>query len=64
MSLAGPVSWPRTCSGDKNSGDPKPASGSPLAVAACQIPKSVTRGPSAASRTLRGWRFPCTTPAA
>jgi len=56
MSLAGPASWPRTCSGDKNPGDrnpgePKPASGSPLDAAALQIPISVSRGPSLASRT-------------
>jgi len=56
MSLAGPASWPRTCSGDKNPGDenpgePKPASGSPLDAAALQIPMSVSRGPSLASRT-------------
>ena len=61
MSLAGPASWPRTCSGDKNPGDknpgdnnpgePESASGSPLDAAALQIPMSVSRGPSLASRT-------------
>jgi hypothetical protein len=62
MSLAGPASWPRTCSGDKNPGDrnpgdrnpggpepggPEPASGRPPDAAACQI----SRGPSPVSRT-------------
>jgi hypothetical protein len=64
MSLGGPVSSPRACSGDKNPGELKPAPDSPLATAARRIPKSATRGPSCASRTFEGWRFPCTTPAA
>jgi hypothetical protein len=64
MSLAGPRSWPSTCSGDRNPAGPKSSSGSPLAAAALQIPKSVSRGPCSVSRTFEGLRFRCTTPAA
>jgi hypothetical protein len=55
------------CSGDKNPenpGEPESGSGSPLAVAARQIPKSVSRGRCSASRMFEGLRFRCTTPAA
>ena len=68
MSLAGPRSRPRTCSGDRysgeNSAEPKSVSRSPLAVAAAQIPKSVSRARCSTSRTFMGLRFWCTTPAA
>ena len=64
MSLAGLPSSPRACSGDENPGQPSPSPGNPLAAAAYAIPKSASRGPSSASRTFEGWRFPCTTPAA
>ena len=64
MSLAGPASSPKACSGDENPGQPSPSSCSPLAAAARAIPKSVRRGPSSASKTFEGWRFPCTRPAA
>ena len=64
MSLAGPMSWPRACSGDKNPGEPKSSSGSALASSAGQILKSTSRGLSSASRTFEGLRFRCTTPAA
>jgi hypothetical protein len=65
MSLAGPTSAPRTCSGDMNPGEPIIRS-EPVVVlsAAWVMPKSMTRGPSSASRTLDGVRSPCTTPAA
>ena len=63
MSLAGLPSSPRACSGDENPGQPSPSPGNPLA-AAYAIPKSASRGPSSASRTFEGWRFPCTRPAA
>ncbi len=58
MSLGGPTSYPRACSGDKNPGDPKsgPVSPSPS-------PNPVTRGPSSASRTFEGLRSRCTSPA-
>ena len=66
MSLAGPMSKPRTCSGDMNPGEPiiRLLPVTTLASAAWEIPKSMTRGPSSASRTLDGFRSPCTTPAA
>ena len=64
MSLAGLPSSPRACSGDENPGQPSPSPGNPLAAAAYAIPKSASRGPSSASRTFEGWRFPCTRPAA
>ena len=65
-SLAGPMSTPRTCSGDMYPGDPivTPAVPAALASAASEIPKSMTRGPSSASSTLEGFRSRCTTPAA
>jgi hypothetical protein len=65
-SLAGPTGAPRTCSGDMYPGEPistfTPAT--TLASAASEIPKSMTLGPSSASRTLEGFRSRCTTPAA
>jgi hypothetical protein len=64
MSLAGPTSWPRACSGDKNPSEPESSSGSAPASAVGQIPKSTTRGPSAVSSTVQGLRFRCTTSAA
>src|SRR5439155_887872 len=66
MSLAGPMSAPRTCSGDMYPGEPIStfAPATTLASAASEIPKSMTRGPSSASRTLEGFRSRCTTPAA
>jgi hypothetical protein len=64
MSLAGPMSWPRACSGDENSGESKSSSGCALALAGSEIPNSTSRGPSSVSRTFEGLRFRCTTPAA
>ena len=66
MSLAGPMSAPRTCSGDMYPGEPIStfAPATTLASAASEIPKSMTRGPSSASRTLEGFRSRWTTPAA
>ena len=66
MSLAGPMSEPRTCSGDMYPGEPiiTFAPATTLASAASEIPKSMTLGPSSASRTLEGFRSRCTTPAA
>ncbi len=66
MSLAGPMSEPRTCSGDMNLGEPiiRLLPVATLASTAWEIPKSMTRGPSSASSTLDGFRSPCTTPAA
>ena len=65
MSLAGPISAPRTCSARHVPGEPiisLPAAA--LASAAGDIAQSMTRGPSSASSTLDGFRSPCTTPAA
>jgi len=64
MSLAGPMSWPRACSGDENSGESKSSSGSAPPLAAGEIPNSTSRGPSSVSRMFEGLRFRCTTPAA
>jgi len=51
MSLAGPASWPRTCSGDKNPGEPPPSSSSSPDAAARPSPKPVSHGPFSASTT-------------
>ena len=66
MSLGGPTSYPVACSGDMNPGEPttRPAWVSMVDSAAREMPKSMTRGPSSASRTLDGLRSRCTTPAA
>jgi hypothetical protein len=66
MSLARPMSMPRTCSGDMYPGEPiiASAAAAALASAASEIPKSMTLGPSSASSTLEGFRSRCTTPAA
>ena len=61
MSLGGPTSCPRACSGDINPGDPNP--GDPKSVPESPSPNPVTRGPSAASRTFEGLRSRCTSPA-
>ncbi len=65
MSLAGPTSrTPATSSGDRNAGVPitgPRANGVPSPARA--IPKSTSRGPSAASTTLDGFRSRCTSPA-
>jgi len=63
MSAAGLMSWPSACSGDMNPGEPKSRPGSALASTAWEMPKSITRGPSSASRTFEGLRSRCTTPA-
>jgi hypothetical protein len=60
MSLGGPTSCPRACSGDKNPGDPKSAPGDP---SASPSPNPVTRGPSSASKTFEGLRSRWTSPA-
>ena len=66
MSLAGPTVSPSACSGDMNPGEPimKPVPVSAVASAAEEMPKSMIRGPSAASRTLDGLRSRWMTPAA
>jgi hypothetical protein len=64
MSLGGPRTWPRACSGDINPGEPKPQPGMALAQAAQEIPKPITRGPSSVSRTLEGFTSRWTAPAA
>jgi hypothetical protein len=64
MSLARPMSWPRACSGDENSGESTSSSGCALALAAGEIPNSTSLGPSWVSRTFEGLRFRCPTPAA
>ncbi len=65
MSLAVPMLRPMTCSGDMKPGEPITfVPTSPLASAAPEIPKSITRGPSSASSTLEGFRSRCTTSAA
>jgi hypothetical protein len=64
ISLAGPTSGPRACSGDKNPSEPESSSGSASASADGQIPKLTTRGPSGVSSTVEGLRFRCTTSAA
>jgi hypothetical protein len=58
MSLGGPTSCPRACSGDMNPGDPKSVPENPS-----PSPNPVTRGPSSASRTFEGLRSRCTSPA-
>ena len=65
-SLRGPTSSPAACSGAMKLGVPttRPARASGAASAAWEMPKSITRGPSGASKTLDGLRSPCTTPAA
>jgi len=66
MSLAGPAARPSACSGDMNPGEPltQPVRVSPEPSAAREMPKSMMRGPSLASRTFEGLRSLCTTPAA
>src|SRR5580658_51260 len=66
ISLAGPTAPPSACSGDMKPGEPtmKPAIVSGVASDILQIPKSITRGPSAASSTFDGFRSLCTKPAA
>ena len=64
MSLGGPMTWPRACSGDMNPGEPKSTSGIALAQAAWEIPKSITHGASSASRMFEGFRSRWTTAAA
>jgi hypothetical protein len=56
MSLGGPTSCPRACSGDKNPGEVKSGPDRP-------VPKPITRGPSSPSSTFDGSRFRCTSPA-
>ena len=67
MSLAGPISAPRTCSGDMYPGEPI-MQVAPVGMRSprrpAEMPKSMTRGPSSASSTLEGFRSRCTTPAA
>ena len=65
-SLGGPTSAPIACSGDMNPGEPitRPARVTDVFSAAREMPKSITRGPSSASRTFDGLRSRCTTPAA
>jgi hypothetical protein len=65
-SLVGPTALPSTCSGDMNAGEPitTPVRVRCVASTAREIPKSITRGPSAASSTFDGFRSRCTTPAA
>ena len=64
MSLGGPRTWPRACSGDMNLGEPKTQPCFAFAQAAHAIPKSIIRGPSSVSRTFEGFRSRWTTPAA
>ena len=66
MSVGFPMSPPVACSGDMNPGDPitRPARVSVADSAAREMPKSMTCGPSCASRTFDGFRSRCTTPAA
>ena len=66
MSLALPTSAPAACSGDMNPAEPttKPAPVSDVASAAREMPKSMIRGPSGASRTFIGLRSRWITPAA
>src|SRR5438046_10085941 len=70
MSLGGPISPPRACSGDMNPGEPvtQPAPAADTVLipgpAAREMPKSITRGPSGDSSTFEGFRSQCTTPAA
>jgi hypothetical protein len=57
-SLAGPTGSPVSCSGDMNPGVPTatPVRVSALASPVTEIPKSITRGPSEASRMFDGLR--------
>jgi hypothetical protein len=65
-SLGGPTCAPLACSGDMNPGVPTstPVPVIPVPSRAREIPKSITRGPSAASSTLDGFRSRCTSPQA
>ncbi len=68
-SAPGPVSSPRICSGAMNPGEPMTipvlvSSDSTDTWKARAMPKSMTRGPSAVSRTLEGLRSRWTIPAA
>lgn len=65
MSVAGVTRRPAACSGAMNDGVPMvtPLPVSEVASAAYAIPKSMTRGPSAASSTFDGLRSRCTMPA-
>ncbi|MCW2891759.1 MAG: hypothetical protein JWO75_1248 [Actinomycetia bacterium] len=66
MSTACVMSWPLTCSGAMNGGDPMsiPVPVTTVESAARAMPKSMTRGPSGASSTFDGFRSRCTMPAA
>jgi hypothetical protein len=64
MSLGGPITWPMACSGDMNLGEPKPQPGILLVQTAQEIPRSMTRGRSSASKMFEGFRSRWTTPAA
>ena len=66
MSLAGPTGIPSACSGDMNPGEPimRPVPVRDVASTAEEMPKSMIRGPSGASRTLDGLRSRWMTPAA
>ena len=65
-STAGVTGRPSACSGAMNPGEPiaTPVWVMLVASAARAIPKSITRGPSAARITLDGLRSRCTSPAA
>jgi len=64
-SIAGVAGSPSACSGAMNPGEPirMPVRVMVVASTARAIPKSITRGPSAASSTLDGFRSRCTSPA-
>ena len=66
VASAGPTSAPLTCSGDRKPGVPRntPVAVSRTALQRREMPKSMTRGPSAASSTLDGLRSRWTSPAA
>ena len=65
-SLAGPTGCPSACSGDMNAGVPTIKLVMLIAApsSAREIPKSISRGPSAARSTLAGLRSRCTRPPA
>ena len=65
MSLGGPTSCPKACSGDANPANANPAAANPepSESSAPESPNPVTRAPSAASETFEGLRSRCTSPA-
>jgi hypothetical protein len=69
MSLGGPTSCPKACSGDTNpaaanpGADPEPPESAAPESPAPESPNPVTRAPLSVSKTFEGLRSRCTSPA-